>query len=345
MKPARPRITKPHLSWRFERGAWAAYHRITWTTGGKRREKCIRLDWQDDPQRLDELYWQCEAGRHERQKRPERNTWRELIVAWRKDPRVQAKLAQSTQMSYRRDMDAIIEKNGDKAVKTLTRQQVRAIHAKYAETPRKADKLVTTISLLWNYAAQKLDWPLPENPAAGIDRYGTQREYLPWPEWMIAKLADAPETVRTACELILGTGQRPSAAITMRRDDFQGEYMTVRDEKGDRAWEVFCPADLRAYLARLPVKGAYVLAKNLTQPRGYYAVESAFRKWRAPLGDKAARYSLHGLRKLAIIRLAEAGCTDAEIQAVTGQTAQTVAYYRRLADPKKLSRAAQERRV
>lgn len=54
-------------------------------------------------------------------------------------------------------------------------------------------------------------------------------------------------------------------------------------------------------------------------------------------------YSLHGLRKLAIIELAEAGASDAETQAVTGQTAETVGYYRKRANRRRLSKAAQKR--
>lgn len=53
---------------------------------------------------------------------------------------------------------------------------------------------------------------------------------------------------------------------------------------------------------------------------------------------------LHGLRKLAIVELAEAGATDAEIQAVTGQSAEMVAYYRKHANRKQLTKAAQQRR-
>ena len=55
---------------------------------------------------------------------------------------------------------------------------------------------------------------------------------------------------------------------------------------------------------------------------------TALRTWRTSLGPKAEKYVLHGLRKFAIIRLAEAGCSDAEIQAVTNQSTEMVAYYR-----------------
>ena len=65
--------------------------------------------------------------------------------------------------------------------------------------------------------------------------------------------------------------------------------------------------------------------------------------WRL-IGGKAKAYSLHGLRKLAIVQLAEAGASDAEIMAVTGQSAVMVAYYRSQANKRHLSRQAQNRR-
>lgn len=63
------------------------------------------------------------------------------------------------------------------------------------------------------------------------------------------------------------------------------------------------------------------------------------------MGENARPYVLHGLRKLAIIRLAETGCSDAEIQAVTNQSAEMVAYYRKKASRRKLSQAAHKRRT
>ncbi len=346
MKPPKPRITKPRLCWKWapRKEAWEPYHRITWRDAGKRKERLILLDWQGNAETLDTLYWACEAGRHDTQKTVPLYTWGEAIRTWRADPRVQGKLADSTKRSYRRDMDRIMEKNDVKDMRRTSRQAVRAAHGKLSSTPRKADKHLQTISLLWNYAKTKLDWPLGENPASGIDHYGPQKEWQPWPEWMIDKLPASPLNVRTLAELILGTGQRPGAAVTMTREHFKGEWMDVLDEKSDEFFETYCPDRLREYIDALPHTGKHVLAKNLTQPLGYDAVEKQFRNWRKTLGDNARPYVLHGLRKLAIIQLAEAGASDAEIQAVTNQSAEMVAFYRKKASRKKLSRSAQKKR-
>ena len=107
---------------------------------------------------------------------------------------------------------------------------------------------------------------------------------------------------------------------------------------------VYCPDRLRLFVASIKKTGAYLLPKNLTQALGYSAVEKHFSAWRATLGEAAKPFSMHGLRKLAIVQLAEAGCSDAEIQAVTNQSPAMVAFYRQKANRKKLSKSAQIRR-
>jgi len=322
-------------------------HRVTWTENGKRKERTIKLDWQGDNGRLLELYWRCEAGNHPVQaaERKPARTWGDLVKAWQADPKPgKKKLAASTMVSYRREMAALLEKNEHKPVADLTRADLRSVHIALADTPRKADWRIQIVSVLWNYGRHKLDWPLGDNPAAGWDLYGVQNPFEPWPEWMVKALESAPERVRTAANLILGRGERPGAAMEARWDDFDGEWMMVRDEKEDESFPVFCPPSLSAYLATLTKSGAYVLARNLTEAATYSVIEKDFRKWRDTLGERARPYSLHGLRKLAIVQLAEAGCSDAEIQSITNQSAETVAYYRKKANRKIMSRNAQMRR-
>lgn len=331
---------KPYVQMKSLGGRMAPYYRLTWTEAGKRRERYIRLPDDVDSADFDRAYWAIRSGKSAALQKPEKETWAELVTAYRSHPRFK-RLAAGTRQAYDRVLNDIVEKNGKKSAASLTRAQVRAVHAKYAETPRKADWQVQVISLLLNFARHTLDWKI-ENVAEGIELYGAHREFEPWPDWMVEKLADAPDTVRTAAELILGTGQRPSAAISMRHSDFAGEMMTVTDEKGDARFEVYCPPALRDFIASRSKTGAHVLAKHLTQPLGYSAVEKAFRAWRTSLGAAAKPFVLHGLRKLAIVRLAEAGCTDAQIQAITNQSAEMVAYYRKRANRKVLSKAAHQ---
>ncbi len=57
------------------------------------------------------------------------------------------------------------------------------------------------------------------------------------------------------------------------------------------------------------------------------------------------RYTIHGLRYYAAHQLAESGCTDAQIAAITGhKSVEMVAKYSRKAAQRSLARAAQEKR-
>ena len=48
----------------------------------------------------------------------------------------------------------------------------------------------------------------------------------------------------------------------------------------------------------------------------------------------------HGLRKSAVVFLLEAGCTDAEVSSITGQSRQMVEHYAKQVNQKKLAAAA-----
>ncbi len=55
---------------------------------------------------------------------------------------------------------------------------------------------------------------------------------------------------------------------------------------------------------------------------------------------KRAGLVFHGLRKSAVATLLEAGCTTAEVQAITGQSMQMVEHYAKQVNQKKLAASA-----
>ena len=57
-------------------------------------------------------------------------------------------------------------------------------------------------------------------------------------------------------------------------------------------------------------------------------------------GLRERRLVFHGLRKSAVVMLLEAGCTDAEVAAITGQTRDMVAHYSLMVNQRKLAAAA-----
>ncbi|WP_172330965.1 tyrosine-type recombinase/integrase [Mangrovicoccus sp. HB161399] len=86
------------------------------------------------------------------------------------------------------------------------------------------------------------------------------------------------------------------------------------------------------------------LAKNLTQPFGKRQVQKEIETIREAIGarDGDDRLVPHGWRYTAAQELAEAGCSDSDIQAVTGhRSLEMVQKYRRRAEQKKASKRAQ----
>src|SRR5690606_21276810 len=72
----------------------------------------------------------------------------------------------------------------------------------------------------------------------------------------------------------------------------------------------------------------------LTNSRGTPWTKDGFRaSWQAEMNRRPFRVLrkrrkvFHGLRKSAVVFLLEAGCTDAEVSAITGQSRQMVEHY------------------
>jgi integrase len=338
------------------RGRERWFYRTTWREGGKRRERYIEILAQPGSEAFEREYWSIRSGQSAKVKaRPTRTTYRALIADFRASARYR-RLKPGTRKSYDRVLEALLVKNADKDFTETTRAGLRAIHQQLADTPRKADWYVQIISILANHAIEEMEWRM-ENPAKGVTLYGTTREWEPWPQGLqdaylrVCADPDSGLSERTrqialdAFMLGVGTGQRPGDLCAMEWGHYDGEYIAVRQEKTEERLVVFCTARLRAHLDALPKRGRFIMAKNLSQPVGYHAVEKAFRAVREKIGRAADGYVMHGWRYTAAVELAEAGASDADIQAVTGhKTLEMVQKYRRRARQKQLSRRAQERR-
>lgn len=332
------RESKPFIETLTVRGKQYHYYRTTVTVEGKRKVRRIRIKAEPGTQEFDRLYWEIRSGKHTHLSR---TTFAALIDNYMRSRRYTT-LADGTKRKYRPILDSIREKSGHVDVTLVRRSEVEAIHEKYADTPRMADHRLQVLRLLFSHAI-RLEW-MTHNPASGVELFGKQRAYEPWPGWMVAELIEnAPMDVSILGEIILWTGQRPNAAALMQWSDINGDRMTILDEKRNERFEVHAPDGFLAFLSGIPKTGAHIIAKSLRAPVGHQTLSRHFRDWRDGLGPVAKPYVLHGLRKLAIVRLAEAGWTDAEIQAATNQSAQMVAYYRQKANRVALTKNARER--
>ncbi|MGI3210063.1 tyrosine-type recombinase/integrase [Roseovarius tibetensis] len=144
-------------------------------------------------------------------------------------------------------------------------------------------------------------------------------------------------------ELCVGTGQRIGDCVAMEWADFDGGYMAVVQDKTGTKMSSYCPSRLQDYLARLPKTGRHILAKNLTEPIAKRAAQKAVEEVRRSLGIMGL--VPHGWRYTAAVQLSDAGCSDDEVQAVTGhKTMDMVRKYRAKRDQRAASKRAQEKR-
>lgn len=304
-----------------------------------------RLPDDMDSQAFADAYWAIRSGR---KTITTRNTWHQIVTRYYASAKFK-RLAPGTRANYRRHCEAIREKNGDKPVAHFRRKHALAAQEALQDTWSKANERLAVLSILCKLAVD-LEW-IERNPVVDIPKL-TGGEYEAWPDDKLAAFERYCDrhgltTARTIYELCVGTGQRIGDAVKMEWADFDGEFMTVRQEKTGAPLQVYCPERLQSYLAGLPRNGRHILAKNLTQPLGKRAAQKAVEDVREALGVMRGEHRLviHGWRYTAARQLAEAGCSDADIASVTGhRTLAMVQKYRKQADQKVRSRRAQEKR-
>jgi integrase len=135
------------------------------------------------------------------------------------------------------------------------------------------------------------------------------------------------------------TGQRQADVLRMSWHDYEnGTIQVTQDKTGEKVW-IPAHVDLRSILEQLPRHSPIMLTTRSGRP---FKPDHFRHEWRkAILAAGLNGLTFHGLRHTAAERLAEAGCTDQEIAAVTGhRSAAMVRHYTRQANKRKLARAA-----
>ncbi|PRX33963.1 Site-specific recombinase XerD [Meinhardsimonia xiamenensis] len=276
---------------------------------------------------------------------PNRRTFRRLIEDYRASARW-AKLAPRTRRDYERVLLWAIDRIGELDPAKMERRHVLRARDENRDRMRFANYIVQVLSVLFEQAIDQ-GW-MTHNPARGIPMLKKKGDgpHRPWPQDKLEAFAAAaePDTIaRTAMELCIGTGQRIGDVLKMRWSDIRDGGIEVRQGKtGSRLWIPFTPR-LAAYLARLPRRGMTIVCGRDGRPVTYHYAAAEIRRIRDRIG--ALDYTIHGWRYTAAAELAAAGCSDDEIQAITGHKALAmVAKYAGPSRQEARARAAQARR-
>ncbi|TFW14001.1 hypothetical protein EGY25_01975 [Brevundimonas intermedia] len=250
-------------------------------------------------------------------------------------------LSKSTQGTYRGIIERLRANHGDGSVRALQAQHILKMRDRKADAPTAANNLVKVLRWMLAFAVAR-QWRA-DNPAVGIKPLKIVSAGFPvWSEADIAQFEThwpVSTRERLAFDLLLYTAQRSGDVRQMGRQHVQGAAILVRQEKTKAFLELPIHPRLKASLETVP-SGQMLF---LVTQGGSGFTAGGFGNWFRDACRAAgiAERSAHGLRKSAATRLADAGCTEAQIKAVTGhQTSKEVERYTKARDQKRLAKDA-----
>lgn len=269
-----------------------------------------------------------------------RNTMSALVEAYYRSPNYK-NLAESTRRTYRAQFEKFREAYGNNPVAGFKRRHAKRILEDMADRPEAANSLLKRLKVLMGYAVEME--LIEANPLTGLKGFKSHGEgFHTWTEDEIAAFEARHQIgskARLAMTLMLCTGQRRSDAVRMGWQHVNGNLISVRQQKTNASLQIPIHPDLEAVLA-------HTRRTNLTfvlTEHGKPFSPAGFGNWMRKMCDAAGlpECTSHGLRKACARRLAEAGCSNQEIKAITGhETEAEVTRYTKAADQQRMAQNA-----
>lgn len=235
-----------------------------------------------------------------------------------------AALAASTRRGYLVEMARFRAALGPLPVGTITRRVVK----RYLKTIDSVALRRRARNVLLNVLEIALDdGEVAANPARGIRLPGTPKRDALWSDDDIDAFVEASHRlvrsgamIRLGFALLLYTGQRIGDVLAMRWSDYDGDFITVRQQKTGKRVAIYCHRDLKAALrdAKRRARGVNIVALANGRPTTHSNFRSRAKETLAAIGR--SHLQLRDLRRTAVTRLAEAGCTEAQVASITGHS-------------------------
>ena len=207
-------------------------------------------------------------------------------------------------------------------IQRLERKAIMAFKRALAkQSKRKAYKALGTLRVLLGFAVN--EGFLDENPARRLNLKAPPARQAVWSGddlrafYEAAEQAGQPSVGLAA--LLVNLGQRQGDLLRLSWSQYQGGAFRIRQGKTGTLIEVPVTDELRAALDAVPRRPSQIVLSEETG-RAYRA--DNFRALFSRVRDAAGLEGLQflDLRRTAVVRLAEAGCTNAEIAAITGHS-------------------------
>lgn len=260
-------------------------------------------------------------------------------------------LKASTQGTYRGIIDrfcATVGKNGNtfgqNRVATIKTSHVHEIidGAIIKSGPAAANNLLKVLRVILDFAV-KHDWRT-DNPAIGVDWIENKTDgFATWSDderRQFEEVHPSGSKARLAYSLLFYTAQRRGDVVKLGRQHVTNE--TLRFTQSKTGVPLAIPIHPKLKIELEASKCSNNLTFLLTKWDRPFSV-AGFGNWFRDVCNQAGlpHLSAHGLRKAAAKRLAEAGCSAHEIQAITGhKTLAQVSRYTAAASQEKMARRA-----
>jgi len=240
-----------------------------------------------------------------------------LVRAYRSSKHFRETLGDSTRTQYERYLSRLLKAYADAPLKEMTPEDIqRRVLDANEDTPGAANMMLTILRTLYTYARKRHrglpDW------TEGLESFAHETEREPWPEDMLQAALNSDDVLfRRAVTLALYTGQRPGDVCSMTWGMVSGDMIRVKQQKTGTPLEIPMHANLAAMIADLPKADDHLFL--LSNRRGGPLTSLVFLTWCQKFSRAhSVNRTPHGLRKNATNELFEAGCSTAQVAAITG---------------------------
>lgn len=238
--------------------------------------------------------------------------------------------------------------DGDKPYALLLPRHIRQRRDEMVDRPEAANGMVKALRQLFKFALRYDHHD--SNPANDVEylRSGSDGFH----SWTLEEIAKFEEThaigtsARLALALALYTGQRRADLVVFGKQHVRDGWLVFTQHKNRNRnpvrLEIPIIPELQRIIDASPTGDLTFLMNGFNRAFTSNGFGNRFRKWCDDAG--LPQCSIHGLRKAAAARLAELGCSEFEIMAITGhRTSKEVTRYTRAANQKTRATSAMKK--
>lgn len=246
----------------------------------------------------------------------------QLIDLYQKSPQFK-KLSDATRKIYGIYQAEFVERIGPTVpAEMVERKDIVLMLDKMADKPGASNMVLASVKSAYLWARDR--GHLTNDPCREV--VGLELgEHEPWEAELLEAALGAKEArVRLAVHLLYFTAQRISDVVKMQWSDIAGGVLTIIQKKTGKEVEFPIHSALAAELEKHPRPSRFIIPGVGDKPISAVAIREEIQRFAKGQGHKIVP---HGLRKNAVNKLLEVGCSVAETAAISGQTMKTVEHY------------------